>query len=175
LGVLPILYLKIGGLYTLSAARRIRVWSAGIFWNITFASLILMARYSFPLAEPYGATLMKVVLANFSIAIVNLFPFLPTDGYFILSTILKRFNVRTHAWREFGNWICFRRHQFSGFLVIYFIFTVGILALILHRDFAWIREMRNIRSPGDGFRLFLVLLAPALLMVNLLRRLVRSK
>lgn len=98
LGYLPVLVLRIPGLFTLRPSERVAVWSAGCFANLAFA---LLGAAGAHLLDPHSgsASLSQAVgLANLVLACVNLFPFLPTDGYFIASTLLKQYNLRSHAW-----------------------------------------------------------------------------
>jgi putative peptide zinc metalloprotease protein len=142
LGFIPIIYLRIPGIYTLKPAERIKVWCAGVFWNLTLASICvgLMVWSASPV---WHETWLMIAMANYFIAVTNLFPFLPTDGYFILSTLFKTHNIRSNAWREFGNWIRARKHSFSGILLLYFVCTATIVGVVLWKDIAWLHQLGN--------------------------------
>ncbi len=142
LGFIPIIYLRIPGLYTLRPVDRIKVWSAGIYWNLAFASFIVLLLQSVTIAPPWRKAWVLVALANYFLAFTNLFPFLPTDGYFILCTLLKTYNVRSKAWKEFRACITASR-RFSTIPVVYFICTVLVAGLILWRDVAWLYQVQN--------------------------------
>lgn len=96
--VIPVALLAIPGLYTIAPAKRIQVWAAGMWANLTIASLALIAIEAASMPSVYAQILTKVALANCMIVVWNLMPFLPTDGYFILTTLLRRANVRPKAW-----------------------------------------------------------------------------
>ncbi len=93
--ITPIVYVTIPGLYSVSRARRLLIWAAGPWTN-----LVLAATCS--LATPYASDLALVALetgitVNLMLVAVNLYPFLPLDGYFIAATLLKVTNLRKRA------------------------------------------------------------------------------
>jgi len=140
LGLVPIVYLRIPGLYTLPARERVMVWSAGVYWNLTFASFsVIMFHWL-----PYWHELWPVLAcANYSMAIVNLIPFLPTDGYFIASTLLKTHNIRGNTWKALAKGVKGRPSSWSGAMLTYFIFTVAIIGLTIWRDIGWFHRLRT--------------------------------
>jgi Zn-dependent protease len=84
----------------------------------------------------------RLALANLIVAVSNLFPFLPTDGYFILSTLFRQPNIRARAWREFKEVIRFRRPT-SGLLMVYFAMSgLTILSLCILNIFRLYRLAR---------------------------------
>jgi putative peptide zinc metalloprotease protein len=97
--VVPVAVLTIPGLYTIAANKRIQVWVAGIWTNLTIGSLAVIAVRFAAMPPLFAHLLTKLALANCVIAAWNLIPFLPTDGYFILTTLLRRANLRPKAWR----------------------------------------------------------------------------
>lgn len=87
--ILPYFYVKIPGMYTLNRRRRISIFTSGIWANLLmclFFSLFYMLNSN--------KIILAIALSNFQIALVNLLPFNLTDGYFILSNLLKRGNLR---------------------------------------------------------------------------------
>ena len=42
--------------------------------------------------------LTRAMYLNLALGIFNLIPFLPTDGYFIASTLMRQTNIRERAW-----------------------------------------------------------------------------
>lgn len=119
----PMFYIKMPGIYTLTPKKRIAVWMAGIYSNIVIAAfcMILMS---------FANGILKTMLligcsTNFSLAVANLSPLLPLDGYFILSTMLKKPNLRKGSFQQFKNWVLRKNNSFSGLYVMYFLITIG--------------------------------------------------
>jgi Zn-dependent protease len=102
LGFIPIVYLRINGLYTLRPRQRLLVWLAGPYANLAIASVITLVLYFHWVSIGYAGILRLVLIGNFLLVLLNLFPFLPTDGYYIASTLLGAYNVRTNAWSKFA-------------------------------------------------------------------------
>jgi Zn-dependent protease len=99
LGVFPIAGLKFAGLYTLPVRGRLAVWSAGLLANASLAAAALRNE-DLPRAS---ATLAALLTVNWFMIVLNLLPLLPTDGYFLLTTLAKDANVRTRAWSFLRN------------------------------------------------------------------------
>ena len=124
LGIIPIIGLKFAGLYTLPPRGRLAVWSAGVFTNLFISAAALVA---ISIWFRGSAALELLAAINWLLAILNLVPLLPTDGYFILSTLTKDPNVRVRAW----DWL--RRPFNSGgtrpswFVMAYVVSTVWLL------------------------------------------------
>ena len=95
LGTIPIVGLKLAGLYTLPPRGRLAVWSAGVFTNLSITAAALLAIRT---VAPGSAALGLTAAINWLLAIFNLMPLLPTDGYFMLCTLVKDSNVRVRAW-----------------------------------------------------------------------------
>ncbi|WP_348922255.1 M50 family metallopeptidase [Enterococcus rotai] len=85
----PVFYLKIPGLYTLAPKQRINVWGAGMFVN-SFISSVCLWLFQFN----NNPLLLMIVVVNVTLIVTNINPFLPLDGYFIVSTVLKETNLR---------------------------------------------------------------------------------
>lgn len=124
LGVIPIVGLKFAGLYTLSPRGRIAVWGAGVFANLTMMGAALVAM---SVGFPESATLRLLGAINWQMTILNLVPLLPTDGYFLLSTLTKDANVRVRAWDWLRQPFRSGRTRPSWFVMAYVISTVCLL------------------------------------------------
>jgi putative peptide zinc metalloprotease protein len=123
MGFVPYIYTEIAGIYTLPPADRLRIWSAGCYANALVGSLGLLG---YRLSAPHipliaGQVILKIALANFLMILGNLSPLLPTDGYFILSTLLKKVNIRTNAFQEFFKWLKGKQNKLRGFTLLYLI------------------------------------------------------
>jgi putative peptide zinc metalloprotease protein len=131
--VIPAALMTIRGLYAVPAWKRILVWSAGIWASATLAAAALAAGRLFPIEPTYQALLERVAIANALIAGWNLMPFLPTDGYFIFSTLLKRPNIRAKAWRQlwiFGH----KRGRTDGWLLLYALASLAITGFVVYQN-----------------------------------------
>jgi Zn-dependent protease len=165
LGYLPMIYLRIGGTYTLPEWQRAVVWAAGIWWNFTFASACALM-FSF---SPETAHLIFVaIVANCWMGVVNLFPFLPTDGYYILLTLTKGVNIRSDAWRELGRWLHGKPGKFTTAPALFLVITMSTCLFMLFRS------VRSIHSASD-VRLWLTVLPIGFLVVRSLWRMFQNR
>jgi Zn-dependent protease len=138
LGVIPIVGLKLAGLYTLPPRGRLAIWGAGVFFNLTAAAAALLALR----AAPGSALLSMTASFNWILVVFNLMPLLPTDGYFMLSTLVRDSNVRVRAW----DWLRrpFRqRRRPSAFVLAYVLATVWLLSSTLLRLVGGIAQAAN--------------------------------
>ncbi len=136
LGFLPLVAVKFRGLYTLPREGRLLVWGAGIFANLTLAALVTIVRSAGVLPEPYVPVADTILLVNGLVALFNLCPFLPTDGYYIACTLLRQFNVRTRAYFTLADLVRLKRGRaLSPWVVIYLVATIAVLAAVLVRAF----------------------------------------
>ena len=148
LALVPLFVLKIPGVYLLPPTQRIRIWGAGIWGSLALAGIVMTASSVFRLSLTWQQYFARLALANLIVAVSNLFPFLPTDGYFILSTLFRQPNIRARAWREFKEVIRFRRPT-SGLLMVYFAMSgLTILSLCILNIF---RLYRLARFSSAGF------------------------
>lgn len=132
-GVMPVVYVRLPGVFRLPSADRLRVWIAGCVCN----AVIALASNAFGRVSGLGpeSGVFWTYLEHWNIAliIVSLVPFLPTDGYFILSTILRTENLRSRAYRVAGAMLNGRFREFDWkalafLLAALFTITVGILS-----------------------------------------------
>lgn len=125
----PMVYLKIPGLYTIKENERIKVWIAGIYTNL-FLSLL-----SFSFLGYLNGEIFKIAFVfgyiNLMFILMNLWPFLPLDGYFILSTALKMPNLRKKSFKEFKKFISKKNNNLTFMYFVYFIISIGFMASIV--------------------------------------------
>lgn len=130
--VLPMVALKLRGFYTLSSRWRVVVWGAGVFANFSVASLALLLLQWGP---PGWATILHNVIAvNWLMGITSLFPFLPTDGYFILATLLRQMNIRVRALAALGTLLNLRGARPTLLVALYAMANVLLLAKIIFNN-----------------------------------------
>lgn len=145
LGLFPIAALKFAGLYTLPPRGRLAVWSAGVFANLSATAVGLLGMRTL---WPGSPLLEAIVTVNWLMTILNLAPLLPTDGYFLLTTLAKEPNIRVRAW----GWL---RHPFrpgkkrpSWFVLAYLFSTVWLLLATI-----W-NHLQRIAGMGNRFPLW---------------------
>jgi putative peptide zinc metalloprotease protein len=141
LGVIPMVYLRIPGLYTLSPKRRIITWSAGVFVNLTLASLGMIVLNLMRGGGAESQYLAVFILVNYSFVFTNLIPFLPTDGYFIFSTIFRLHNVRRRSTYQLMRSLAERKFFFSASGLFYLFATAALIALAVWRDLLFILRL----------------------------------
>ena len=173
MGIIPIVYLRIPGLYTLTPRRRVVVWSAGIFLNLILAAIGMTYLIWHAGASATLSIWYVVVLVNYSLVVTNLIPFLPTDAYFILSTVLHVHNIRRNAMRQLVLSVQARRLRVSPIGTVYLVFTVLLLILTLWRDVILLARLPVGRVFSADIGSLFLILPWALLAVQIFRH--RSK
>jgi len=140
MGFIPYFYTEIAGIYTLKPALRIRIWLAGSYVNLLLGSLGLLAYRWLGPGMPLEVVqiITKFSLANFFMILGNLSPLMPTDGYFIISTLLKQANIRTNALFEFLKWVRGEKHRLRGWVFGYFMLTSTIILAWLGMQLYWL-------------------------------------
>ena len=99
------------------------MWAAGIYMNFVLASLsIVLMQFS---RGGLYKLLIIICTTNISLVLGNLSPLLPLDGYFILTTLIKKPNLRRESFIEFKKWFFRKRNHFSGCYVVYFLFAMS--------------------------------------------------
>jgi Zn-dependent protease len=162
LGVMPIIALKLAGLYTLPPKGRAAVWSAGVFANLTIvAGALLGLRFVWP-----GSAMLQVTVAiNWFMAILNILPLAPTDGYFLLATWTNDQNVRMRAWEWLRRPFRPGRQRPSWFVLAYLVSTVWLLLSTV-----WYHASRILSARVATWQPVLSVLMLAMMVVALWRR-----
>lgn len=161
----PMVYLKIPGLYTIKEIERIKVWSAGMYMNLFLALL------SFSLLGSLEGEIFKLAFVtgyiNLMFIVMNLWPFLPLDGYFILSTVLKMPNLRKKSFKEFKKFINRQDNNLTFVYLVYFTISIGFMSAIvlsqlimIYKNFtAGYGTNHSISSALWGIKFYIVLFA----------------
>lgn len=168
LGFIPLISLRVPGLYTLKPAIRIKVFLAGVYTNFALASLCIIGLNTISQASPWYRPLQATAMMNYLIALLNLFPFLPSDGYYLFTTLFRQVNLRSRSWREFKNWITFRDHRFSGMLAVYFACTAGVSIFLMWRNILWLSSAFRAHQPRAYVHMLLLVLTIAAVLIKLL-------
>ena len=152
LGVIPMAYVKIRGVYTLEQWKRIAVWGAGFYCNVALAaSCVVLVRVTH-LPLDWALALKAAALSNLTIGFANLFPFLPTDGYYIACTLLRTVNIRTRAWKQFALLLSNRSHGLTPLTATYLLATLAFIV------FALTKLVLHLHSAGHGASRAMVLM-----------------
>lgn len=137
---LPAFYTDIAGIYTLKPNDRIKVWLAGSYSNLVIACIMfILYRWLSPVSQPeVGQILMKFALGSLLSIVGNFSPWMPTDGYFILSTLMKQANIRTRAFQEFFKLLKGEDNKLRGLLLIYFLTSGAVIVAALVLQLWWL-------------------------------------
>lgn len=160
--IIPVFLLVIPGLYTIAPGKRIQVWLAGIWGSLTVGSAAVLAANFVAMPSLYADLLMKIAIANALIAAWNLFPFLPTDGYFIATTLMRRANIRAKAWHALAD----RRRSLSttpGWIVVYGIISALVMLLLVIWNAAALAISVRGSAAGQAFTGLAAVVAAAVL------------
>lgn len=138
LGFIPMLYLRIPGLYTLPPRRRIVVWSAGCAVNLAIAAGTYASAAALHPSAVWGVFLVTLATWNLALAKLNLIPFLPTDGYFIASTLLREHNLRDQAHQVLGGWLRGRGTAVRAWVSLYALATLWMTVRLAMTAGSWL-------------------------------------
>lgn len=97
-GLVPTIYLRVCGIYTIGRRARAHVWAAGCAVNLILATVLLASARIYGVESEIGRMARHLAFWNATMVAVNLLPFLPTDGYFLLSTVLDEYNLRRRSY-----------------------------------------------------------------------------
>ena len=132
-GFIPCFVLSIPGLYTLPAKKRIAVWIAGPVGSLTAAACAILIGELPHMGLRAHVWMDQFAAVNLGVALYNCCPLLPTDGYFVLSTLLGRANMRARAWQEWK--LLFRGIRRPNTpLLIYGLISVAFLVIVIGRN-----------------------------------------
>jgi Zn-dependent protease len=137
LGFIPIFYLRLPGLYLLSRGGRVRVWLAGCATNAVIGLTAVALVHSLPRDSTAAAVFAACARWNFALIALNLFPLLPTDGYFLASTALGEHNLRRRAWLALGSWLRGRWIRVPWPVTTYLLGSLALLSLFGYKAARW--------------------------------------
>jgi Zn-dependent protease len=90
---------------------------------------------------------LNLAISNAFIAVWNLLPLLPTDGYFIFSVLVRRHNIRPNAFRALTSWRQGRQKTNVWFL-IYGIASLGLIVWLVIRNVIHLVVLANDSAPA---------------------------
>jgi len=125
----PIAYIKTNGIYTLSKQKRILVWSVGILSNliIFFVSVIIQNYTTGTVSQVF----LLLSYTNLGLVVTNFIPFLPLDGYYILTTLFQLTNLRKKSFGGFKKILKEETFKKKAIYIVYNFISVVILCYII--------------------------------------------
>lgn len=121
----PIVYVSTPGIYTLKSDKRMQIFSAGIKMNLFLYSFFIML---------VNLTKQEIfflfALPNLFRVVTNLSPFMPLDGYLMLTTILKKPNIRKNSFdllKSFGK----EKKKVQLPIIIYTLISIIFIGFLL--------------------------------------------
>lgn len=140
--MIPIFYIKIPNLYSLKRKSMIKVLAAGILTNL------LLAFVFFDIYLVNRIEIFRIIaFANLKMVYVNLLPLSLTDGYFIMSVLLKVPNIRLRQYKIIDNFFKIRKRTFNKvnkLELIYIISSIIILLIGVSGELYWILSIFNL-------------------------------
>lgn len=93
-GIIPMVYIKTRGMYTLENTKRSIICAAGMFSNLLFSVCCLNVVMWFDCTSNMTQILLKVFISNLYTFVLSLSPFSLSDGYYLISWMLGITNLR---------------------------------------------------------------------------------
>lgn len=134
--ITPIVYVKTPGIYTLKPRDRIEIFSAGIYMNLVLFSLDMVI---FTITQ--NSIFILCAIPNLFQIVTNISPFMPLDGYLMLSTILKLPNMRKNSFKLLKNIIkkpSTIRENKNILMIIYTLTSLVLMLFIVTSQLKWI-------------------------------------
>ncbi len=131
--ILPVLYTDLTSIWALDKHKRVRINLSGIYFQaISGCILIVLAGI---LNWPGAFNIItKVISLNFSIMIINSFPLLKFDGYWVYSDLFDISNLRKKSLELIKNIFLFRNVKRGNFWIwLYSIAYLVFIAFLIHR------------------------------------------
>jgi putative peptide zinc metalloprotease protein len=142
-GILPIIYVKINGLYTLNRKERIKVMSAGMLTNalIFIISITVVLWIDFP--KNVSDVIIKIALANGYMVVTNLMPFSITDGYFIFTWLFGVSNLRINLIKSLKEKSKNKSYKLNKISIIYLTISLGLFVFAICSTIIWSYNIIN--------------------------------
>lgn len=132
LGVLPFLLLRLPGLYLLPRRQRLVVWIAGIWLNLSLWAVASLVGAM--LSPAFGKEIAsRLAITNLTLAVINILPFLPTDGYLAMSTLVGQPNLRRRSRKEIQKLLSGEKVR-SSLLVLYGLVSTAFTLVLVERN-----------------------------------------
>lgn len=142
IGFLPMIYVRIKGINSLEVGKRLQVILSGIITNLILAVLFI-ALSTFQFGQ--GKEILWIIgMCNLYAGLLNFIPFTLTDGYFALSILLNRYDMRNFIWKGFilhnrGKYK-FSKKEKSVYL-LYTAISLFSIGYIVYHFICWVVDM----------------------------------
>lgn len=160
LGFIPMYYIRMRGIYTVSTGKRIAIMLAGPLVNI-FVGLIfyMIFRYS------GSGIMLSFAQSNIRIGMVNIIPLSLTDGYYLLCSILGQINLRKKYYLFIGSLFCRRKIiKLRSIEMIYMITSLVFTYFFIMYEM-WIM-LRMVLSENN-VKMYIILLSALIMLIYL--------
>jgi len=101
----PMFYTETTDAWGLSRLHRMMVYLAGNLTTLFIGATIVFVRLLVAIPEPFSLVLMMVAFYCFSMSLFNFAPPFETDGYYILTDVVKMPNLRKDSYGYLGSTI----------------------------------------------------------------------
>lgn len=127
--VSPLVYVRLPGIYFLDEKKRIMIWLSGVLSNLILIS------FSYIFSVYVGGNLKNIMniiaYTNVAIVVFSMNPMIYSDGYYILTTILKKPNLRKKSGNLLYKILKKDLRVSDTIYILYFIIVVLLFLLFL--------------------------------------------
>lgn len=154
MNIVPMYYITTPGIYLIGRLARIKYYIAGIGANFVLFAFFFMFGNIF-----HNDAFFLIAILNIQLILVNLMPFSLTDGYFLMTILLKKINLRL----SFIDAITFRSkrtHKADLAVKIYStISIVYIVVLSLNFSFWIVKGLNDYLFPIENYTFLTIIIA----------------
>jgi len=136
-GISPYWLIKIKGMYTVDRKSRVSIMAAGVFTNLSLMAITIMIIVWMPVSENTVEILSKVLITNFYIITGCISPFFLSDGYFIMTQVLKISNLRMRAIKLLGRKIKGDKEKSEPVIHIYMLISIALFGISMIYTIIW--------------------------------------
>lgn len=160
LGFIPMYYIRIRGIYTVSTGKRIAIMLAGPLVNIFVGIIFYMAfRYS------GSGIMLSLAQSNIRIGMVNIIPLSLTDGYYLLCSILGQINLRKKIYLFMVALFCRKKIiKLKSIEIIYMITSLVFTYFFIMYEM-WIILRMVLRE--NNIKMYIILLSTLIMLIYL--------
>lgn len=140
-GILPMCYVKCKGLNTLQTKEKLHVVIAGIITNF-MAAFISLTLLSIDLFSYNTESVLKLIFwGNLFSVFSNLIPTSLSDGYFILSILLGKYDMKMFIFKDL--FTRNRKLKMKDYMcyLLYLCFFMGSIAMISYSAVIWVNDL----------------------------------
>lgn len=160
LGFIPMYYIRIRGIYTVSTGKRIAIMLAGPLVNI-FVGIVFYMTFKYS----GNGIMLSLAQSNIRIGMVNIVPLSLTDGYYLLCSILGQINLRKKYYLFMGSLFCRRKIiKLKSTEMIYMIISLAFTYFFIMYEM-WIM-LRTLLSENI-IKMYIILLSALIMLIYL--------